>query len=100
MTIMQGDAYNVALTLKDKNGETITPEVVEKILVSLGHILKNTEDITYDEGVWFFPVTQVETMVLCGFAPFDIRVKFTSGDVKGRHIGNVLVEYSPSKEVL
>ena len=104
MEIMQGDAGNVSLTLKGKDGNVIPPEAISEIVASLGNIIKSYTDgdVQYDaeSGVYYFPLTQIETLVQSGYLPFDVRVKFVSGDVKGKNIGVVSVIPTGAKEVL
>lgn len=104
MEIMQGDAYNVAISIKDKDGNLIQPDAVSEVIASLGNIIKSYSDgdVQYDaeSGAYYFPVTQIETLVQSGYLPFDVRVKFVSGDVKGKNIGVVGVVPTGAKEVL
>ena len=104
MEIMQGDAYNVAISLKDKDGNPIQPDAVSEVIASLGNIIKSYSDgdVQYDieSGVYYFPVTQIETLTLSGIVPFDVRVKFTTGDVKGKNLGVVCVTPTGAREVL
>lgn len=104
MEIMQGDAGNVSLTLKGKDGNVIPPEAISEIVASLGNIIKSYTDgdVQYDaeSGVYYFPVTQIETLTLSGIVPFDVRVKFTTGDAKGKNLGVVCVSPTGAKEVL
>lgn len=102
MNIMKGDAYEIAITLKDEDENAITPADVLDVEITLGKLSKRlTEDeVHYDDGKWIFPMTQEETFALSPVAGLQARVKFLTGDVVGGRIGNIYVRPSNSAEVL
>ncbi len=101
IAIKQGDQYYVPITLKNGN-VPITNTDVEKVEIVLGGIRKTyPEQVEYFGGSFQFPVTQEETFALNdGTKPFQVRVKFTSGDVVGADIEAAVITLSVSKEVL
>jgi len=101
--IMQGDAYEIALTLNDEENHAIVDTDVADVEITLGGIRKTYADgdVLYDDGKWLFPVTQEETMkCLPSISGLQVRVKYALGDVVGATIGNVYVTASASNEVL
>lgn len=96
MKIMQGDSYNIAITLTDDDGEEITS--ADEVSVTLG---KLTKTVTYSEGdaAWLFPLSQDETFALDFLCGMEVRVK-TGTNVVGASLGNVYVIPSTSTEVL
>ena len=114
MNIMQGDAYNIEITLTDADGTALTDETVETVEVSLGGLTKTYPgEVTFEPdapsrgapssvttGKWLFPVTQEETACMTGMLPFQVRVKFAGGNVVGARLPNVYATASISTEVL
>lgn len=102
MTIMQGDAYDVTLTLTDDNDDRITDADVLDVEITLGGLSKtySSGDVIYSSGEWAMSLTQDETFAMSKVLPLEARVKFNSGDVVGAKVGNVYVLPSKSKEVL
>ena len=106
MEIKQGDCYDIHITLTDENGICITDEMVSAVEVALGDVIKTYPDggvgFVPEEtgGYWTFPITQEESMSMCGIKRFDVRVKFLNGEVVGAKIDTVNVNASMSTEVL
>ena len=101
MTIRQGDAYAIEITLETDEGTLITPEIVHKVEVMLGAFQKiYPGSLIYDGGVWVYPMSQAETQALAGPTRLEVRVKFADDTVAGEPIGTVLVLPMKSKEVL
>ena len=112
MNIMQGDAYNIEITLTDADDVILTDQMVSAVEISLGGLTKTYPgDVTYEPetpsrgaaepgGKWLFPVTQEETTRMTGPLPFQVRVKFPGGDVVGTHLPTVYATASISTEVL
>lgn len=98
--MVQGDAYNIDLTIKN-NGKPIDISNVETVEVSLLYLQKTyPAEITYSDGKFHFPITQQETFKLPKICKMQVRVKFRSGDVIGSAIQQIDVEHSLSKVVL
>lgn len=102
MQIMQGDAYEVAITLKDDNDTTITSADVADVEITLGNLSKTYTDgaISYDDGEWLFPLSQDESFALNAISRLQVRVKNNSGEVIGANVGIVFVKPSQSAKVL
>ena len=98
--MVQGDAYNLIVTVKNK-GEPIDIETVEKVEISLLYLQKSYPgEIGYEDGTFLFPLTQQETFRLPKLCQMQVRVKFRSGDVIGSEIKQVNVAHALSKAVL
>lgn len=103
--MMQGDSYCLEIKLKDENGDTLAPETVSDVEISVGHLTKTyaSGEVTYDtdNGLWLFPVTQEETFrVLPSKVKVQARVKFPGDDVVGVDLGMISISESISKVVL
>lgn len=102
--IKQGDAYNLKIKISDSNYK-LNIDDVETVEIFIGDMIKTYPGVvTYDEeeDVFLFPLTQSESFM---FKPgktvtFDLRVKFTSGDVTGIQPQKIDVIKSMSKAVL
>lgn len=97
MQMMQGDAYDLAITLKDENNYPITDADADEVEVTLGNIEKSA---VYSEGEWVISLSQEETFALNGIAGLQVRCLFHGGDVAGANVGKVYILTSVSKEVL
>lgn len=103
MQMMRGDAYEIAITLKDEQNHAITDEDVAEVEIALGDLIKtySSGEVVYDDGKWLFPVTQGETLsAVAAISTLQVRVKYLLGDVVGAKVGNVYLTPSASNEVL
>lgn len=102
MHIMQGDAYDIPITITAADGTVVDDTIAEAVEVVIGFLQKTYPgEITCADGKWLFPLTQEESFKLSGFQQtVQVRVKFNSGEVVGAVIGSVPVTASTSKEVL
>ena len=101
--MMQGDAYSLGFTVKNNAGSTVTPEDVIDVEITIGHLRKtySSDQVTFYEGRWFFPLSQTETFDCWPKATkAQIRVKWKNGIVEGKEIHGVRINESLSKEVL
>ncbi len=84
--IKQGDAYSIPVVLK-LNGKTVDAAAVEQVEFMLGSHIRRMYpgQVKCEEGVFYFPLTQAETLALPArlTLPLDVRVKFIGGDVVG-----------------
>lgn len=105
VSMMQGDSYNLKVTILNKDKTPVTPDDVRDVEITVGSLSKTyaNNEVTYNEGIeqWLFPLTQEETFK---FAPArvkaQVRIVMKSGIVEGVPLGTVNVLESISKEVL
>lgn len=103
-SVMQGDAYNIPVTIKSGNGTLITPEIAACVEITVGQFTKRWPgQVTFDEktGEWQFPVTQKQTFRFApGTAVVQARVVFQDGSIMGGSGAPVRVEQSASRGTL
>lgn len=100
--IMQGDAYGIAVKLKDKEGAVLTDTSVSSVVVVFGGVTKvYPGEVVWnaDEQAFIYPMEQEETLEYVGPQRLEIRAKFADGNVVGRHIETVDTDYSSDREV-
>ena len=104
--IMQGDQYAIPFHISYISDSSekidITPELIDKIEICIGPIIKTTPAITYDsaKSIWYFPITQEETFSMSSKSvKSQIRVYFKTGDVIGKDLGYIVIRESMSKEI-
>ena len=101
--MMQGDACNLAFSIRNNAGNPVTPEDILDLEILLGPLRKTygNRELFFQDGLWFFPLTQQETL---GFWPApavcQLRLKWVNQVVEGRDIPGVRIRESISKEVL
>lgn len=95
MNIMQGDEYDVYLTLTDADGETISTEGVADVEVGFGGkfftYTGNTLTYDSDKGAWVFHLTEATTSAFHGVLSFQVRVTFDNDDIVGIRLPLVYV---------
>lgn len=102
MTIMQGDEYPISFKIK-MHGKPVDINTIEMIEFVIGSMTKKYPDTVYydtDSSKFKVFLSQEETFAITTPIPVQVRVKFNSGDVVGRNLGNVNITKSLSKEVL
>lgn len=103
-SVMQGDAYNIPVTIKSGNGTLITPEIAACVEITVGQFTKRWPgQVTFDKktGEWQFPVTQKQTFRFApGAAVVQARVVFQDGSIMGGSGAPVRVEQSASRGTL
>lgn len=102
--LKQGDGCSIPIRLT-LNGETLLPADVEKAEFMLGSHVRRMypEEVSYEDGRFYFPLTQKETMDFAAglTLPLDVRVKFIGGEVIGAvHAAQVTVTDSVSRKEL
>ena len=101
--MMQGDAYLLGIRILNNAGVPVTPADVDDVEITIGHIKKRFSDaaLSYNNGVWLFPLTQKETF---GYIPAkpkaQVRVKWANGVIEGKPLYGVRIDESISKEEL
>ena len=76
---------------------------IEQCGIPIGHLVRTWrgEELVYQDGMWFFPLTQEETQEYWPAAvKAQVRVHWANGVVEGKPIYGVRIEESISKEVL
>ena len=78
-SIVKGEAYRVAFTLKD-NGTTIVPSMVQGVRIALGNQLATYPDgnLTFsnEDNTWRFPMSQKNSMSVSGNeVEYQVQVK-------------------------
>lgn len=101
-TIMQGDEYMIPFVLKDKDGNDITLDDVEEVVITFGFLTKtlSQEEVLYRDGEWCFLLEQRESMCMSGSVPFEARVRFQDGDIIGQKLEPVQVVRSINKDMI
>lgn len=103
-SVMQGDAYNIPVTIKSGNGTLITPEIAACVEITVGQFAKRWPgQVTFDEktGEWKFPMTQNQTFRFTpGAAVVQARVVFQDGSIMGGSGAPMRVEQSASRGTL
>ena len=101
--MMQGDSYNLGIRILNNAGAPITPDDIIDIEITIGHLRKTyrNSQISYNDGRWFFPLSQKETF---SFTPSVVkaqtRVLWKNGVMEGKQIHGIRVNESMSKEAL
>ena len=103
MNIMQGDEYDVFLTLTDADGALITTEGVTDVEVGLGGLFfsltGNTLSYNSDRGAWVFRLEEDKTEAMKGVLSFQVRVTFDNDDIVGTRLPLVYVTTSMQRPV-
>lgn len=78
-TIVKGESYRVAFTLKD-NGTVITPSMVQGVRIALGNQTAAYPDgnLTFsnEDNTWRFPMSQKNSMSVQGSeVEYQVQVK-------------------------
>lgn len=101
--MMQGDSYNLGIRILNNAGSPVTPEDVKDVEITIGHLSKTymNSQLTYNEGLWMFPLSQQETF---GYWPASVkaqvRVVWANGVIEGKPLYGLRIDESISKEVL
>lgn len=101
--IMQGDELIVPISVKI-NKQLIDMNDIEAIQFTIGEITRvyrkdGSGEVSYDaENQKFnFPLTQYETFSFEGPQECQIRIKFTNGQIRGKKVGRIDLQYSLTK---
>ena len=101
--MMQGDSYSLGIRVLNNAGNPVTPEDIEDLEITIGHLSKSYlgAQLTFNEGMWMFPLSQKETFGYMPSAPkAQVRVKWANGVIEGKPLYGVRIDESISKEVL
>ena len=106
-TIMQGDDYAISFTITDENDQLLNIEEIQTIQFVVGDFTKyyhsgGSGEVTYleNEEIFSFPITQEESFQMSGEQECQIRIKFTSGRIVGKVIGELDIQLSKTKEAI
>lgn len=101
--MMQGDSYNLGIRILNNARSPVTPDDIIDIEMTIGHLRKTyrKSQIFYDNGRWFFPLSQKETFSLSPtLVKAQVRVLWSNGVMEGKTIRGIRVNESMSKEAL
>ena len=101
--MMQGDSYSLGIVILNNAGSPVTVSDIRDIEITIEHITKTyrNAEITYSDGVWFFPISQKDSFNMWPSAvKAQVRVAWKNGVVEGKPIYGIRNEESLSKEVL
>lgn len=99
--MMQGDSFRQPIKLTRADNTEITADELSFIEVFIGNIRKTSPEITFENGMFYVPLSQKETFRLKGTVELQARIRFNgSEDVIGIKLGSLDVENSISKVVI
>ena len=101
--MMQGDACHLGIRIHNNAGNPVTPEDIRDLEIVMGHLRKTlgNAQLHYQNGLWLFPLTQVESRSLWpSRVRCQVRVLWPNGVVEGHEIPDIRIRESISKEVL
>lgn len=103
MKIMQGDSYPIPVDIT-QDGVAVTPETVDEVEITVGEEIRKlytAGGVTYENGAWYFLLTQQETFSLKGNKNVYVRLKYPgTGYTLGIKAGTLSVDDIPQKVVL
>ena len=103
MKIMQGDSYPIPIDIM-QDGVAITPEMVDEVEITVGKEIRKTLSqggVTFEDGSWYFLLSQQETFSLSGTQPVIVRLKYpVTGYTLGIRAGVLSSEDIDQKVVL
>lgn len=110
ITIKQGDQFSIPIHIT-VNDSVLSADHADAVEFMLGNLRKMwyasedlTGDVTYEDGTFFFPLTQEETLAMpAGITlPLDVRILFAGGSAFGppRPAALISVADAISQEVL
>ena len=101
--MMQGDSYNLGIRILNNAGAPVTPDDIIDIELTIGNLRKTyrNSQIFYENGRWFFPLSQKETFALTPtVVKAQARVLWANGVMEGKQLRGIRVHESMSKEAL
>lgn len=99
--MMQGDQYNIGVSLLNNAGQPITPTDVEDVEITIGWNSKRYRNgqLLFSDGLWLYPINQKESFEQWpGKAEAQARIKWKNGFVEGQPIQGARFLESRSKE--
>ena len=101
--MMQGDECALGIQITNNGGSPVTPEDILDLEITLGRLRKSYKNaqLFYENGLWFFPLTQQETFGMpAANLDAQVRVRWLGGAVEGQSLMGVSLRESLSREVL
>ena len=101
--MMQGDSYKLGINILNNAGNPVTPDDIRDVEITIGSLRKTylNAQLTYENGVWLFPLSQQETFRYWpSSVKAQVRVVWANGVVEGKPLYGVRISESISKEVL
>lgn len=101
--MMQGDSYKLGINILNNAGNPVTPDDIRDVEITIGSLRKTylNAQLTYENGVWLFPLSQQETFHYWPSSlKSQVRVVWANGVVEGKPLYGVRISESISKEVL
>ena len=101
--MMQGDSYSLGIRILNNAGNQVNPDDIKDVEITIGHLRKTylNAEVTYQEGMWLFPLSQQETFRYWpSSVKAQVRVVWANGIVEGKPLYGVRINESISKEVL
>ncbi len=103
MKIMQGDSYPIPVDIT-QDGIPVTSDMVDEVEVTIGTSIRKTLSdggIYFEEGAWYFLLSQQESFGLSGTQNVIVRLKYPGkGYTLGIRAGALSAEDIPQKVVL
>ena len=106
MNLLQGNTYNLELSLYSNNDVIVPVEKINQVQVILGNIEKfykanGNGDVVYKDGVFIIPLSQEETFSLEQDSfTWEARVLFNDGQVDGTGKQKGSISFSKTRKVL
>lgn len=101
--MMQGDACYLGIRITNNAGNPVTPADIQDVEITIGPLRKTYRgaQLTCEEGLWFFPLTQQETFSCPrGNLNAQVRIHWANGVVEGRPVMGICLSESLSREVI
>ena len=95
--MMQGDNYSLGIVILNNAGSPVTVGDIRDVEITIGHLTKTyrNAEITYSDGVWFFPISQKDSFSMWPSAvKAQVRVAWANGIVEGKPIYGIRNEES------
>ena len=98
----QGDQYSFIFKIEQCE-KPIELEGIVLIEFTIGELSKQwPTEVKYDEEqqVFLYPVTQEETFAMDDWEPYQVRIKYASGNVYASPISKIFVKNTLSKNII
>ena len=97
--MQQGDQYLIPITVT-LGSVPVTSENVQGVKVQIGDVAKTWPgEITYDDGTFYYPITQSESLAIGHVAPFQVQLDTDGSTILTSTVGMMDVDRSIILEV-